>query len=110
MKYCFEGIKCPSANDCIIWVFHVDNVKNNLLSSCVVDIAEGNWHCDFAKCYNLSSSEATKRLCRIMNLVLWFLHLLEGLCKYNVRCTACINQNIVDHKSLDDTYMTIASL
>jgi hypothetical protein len=38
-----------------------------------------------------------------MNLVLWFLHLPESLCKYNIRCTACVNQNIVDQKSLDDT-------
>jgi hypothetical protein len=38
-----------------------------------------------------------------MNLVLWLLHLSEGLSKYDVSCTACINQNIVDQKSLDDT-------
>jgi hypothetical protein len=51
----------------------------------------------------MSSSEATKRVSSIMNLVLWFLHLSESLCKYNVLCTACVNQNIVDQKSLDDT-------
>jgi hypothetical protein len=38
-----------------------------------------------------------------MNLVFWFLHLSESLCKYDVRCTACVNQNIMDQKSLDDT-------
>jgi hypothetical protein len=38
-----------------------------------------------------------------MNLVLWLLHLSEGLSKYDVSCTAYINQNIVDQKSLDDT-------
>jgi hypothetical protein len=38
-----------------------------------------------------------------MNLVLWFLHLSESLCKYDVRCTGCVNQNIMDQKSLDDT-------
>jgi hypothetical protein len=38
-----------------------------------------------------------------MNLVLWFLHLPKSLCKYNVHCTAYVNQNIVDRKSLDDT-------
>jgi hypothetical protein len=27
----------------------------------------------------------------------------KGLSKYDIRCTACINQNIVDQKSLDDT-------
>jgi hypothetical protein len=37
-----------------------------------------------------------------MNLVFWFLHLSEGFCKYNVRCTACVNQNILDQKPLDD--------
>ena len=31
------------------------------------------------------------------------LHLSESLCKYDVCCTACVNQNIMDHKSLDDT-------
>jgi hypothetical protein len=42
-------------------------------------------------------------MCSIMNLILWFLHLSEGLSKYDIRCAACINQNIVDQKSLDDT-------
>jgi hypothetical protein len=103
MKYCFESIKCSSTDDCIVRVFHVDNVKNNLFSSCVVNITEGNLHCDFAKCHNLPSFESTKRVCSIMNLVLWFLHLPESLCKYNVSHTAYINQNIVNQKSLDDT-------
>jgi hypothetical protein len=31
------------------------------------------------------------------------LHLSEGFSKYDIRCTACINQNIVDQKFLDDT-------
>jgi hypothetical protein len=26
----------------------------------------------------------------------WILHLSEGLSKYDIRCTACINENIVD--------------
>jgi hypothetical protein len=38
-----------------------------------------------------------------MNLILWLLHLSKGLSKYIVRCTACINQNIMDQKSFDDT-------
>jgi hypothetical protein len=38
-----------------------------------------------------------------MNLILWFLHLSEGLSKYDIRYTACINQNIMDQKSLNDT-------
>jgi hypothetical protein len=37
-----------------------------------------------------------------MNLILWLLHLSEGLSKYNIRCIACINQNIVDQKSFDN--------
>jgi hypothetical protein len=37
-----------------------------------------------------------------MNLILWFLHLSEGLSKYDIHCTACINQNIMDQKSLND--------
>jgi hypothetical protein len=103
MKNCFERIKCPTTNDCIVGVFHVNNIKHNLFSHCVVDKSEGHWHCDLAKCYDLPSSEATKRVCSIMNLVLWLLHLSEGLSKYDICCTACINQNIVDQKSLDDT-------
>jgi hypothetical protein len=38
-----------------------------------------------------------------MNLILWFLHLSEGLSKYDICCAACIDQNIMDQKSLDDT-------
>jgi hypothetical protein len=38
-----------------------------------------------------------------MDLVFWLLHLSEGLNKYDIHCTACINQNIMDQKSLDDT-------
>jgi hypothetical protein len=38
-----------------------------------------------------------------MNLILWFLHLSEGFSKYDIRYTACINQNIMDQKSLNDT-------
>jgi hypothetical protein len=38
-----------------------------------------------------------------MNLILWLLHLSEGISKYDIRCTAGINQNIVDQKSFDNT-------
>jgi hypothetical protein len=103
MKYCFESVECPTTNDCIVGVFHVDNIKHNLFSPCVVDKSKSYWHCDLAKCYDLSSSEATKRVCSIMNFILWLLHLSEGLSEYDVSCTACINQNIVDQKSLNDT-------
>ena len=103
MKDCFKSIECPTTNDCIVGVLHVDNIKHNLLSPCIVDKSEGHWHRDLAERYNLPSSEATKSVCSIMNLILWLLHLSEGLSKYNIRCTACINQNIVDQKSFDDT-------
>jgi hypothetical protein len=103
MKYCLESIKCPSTNDCITGVLLVNNVKDNMFSPCVMDEAESHWHHDFAECYNLPSFEATKRVCSIMNLIFWFFHLSEGLSKYDIRCTAYINQNIMDQKSLDDT-------
>jgi hypothetical protein len=90
-------------NDCIVGILHVDNIKHNLLSSCIVDKSEGHWHRDLAERYNLSSFEAVKRVCSIMNLILWLLHLSEGLSKYNVCCTACVDQNIVNQKSFDDT-------
>jgi hypothetical protein len=102
MKNCFKSIECPTTNDCIVGLLHVDNIKHNLLSPCIVYKSEGHWHRDLAKCYNLPSSEATKRACSIMNLILWLLHLSEGLIKYNIHYTACINQNIVDQKSFDD--------
>jgi predicted nucleic acid-binding Zn ribbon protein len=38
-----------------------------------------------------------------MYLVFWLLHLPESLREDDVHCAACVNQNIVDHKSLDDT-------
>jgi hypothetical protein len=42
MKYCFESIECSPTNDCIVGVFHINNIKHNLLSSCIVDEAEGH--------------------------------------------------------------------
>jgi hypothetical protein len=42
-------------------------------------------------------------MCSIVNLIFWLLHLSEGLSKYDICSTACINQNIVDQKTLDDT-------
>jgi hypothetical protein len=38
-----------------------------------------------------------------MDLVFWLLHLSEGLSKYDIRCTTCVDQNIMDQKFLDDT-------
>jgi hypothetical protein len=100
MKYCFESIECSTTNYCIVGVFHINDEKHNLFSPCIMDEAEGHWHRDFAERCNLSSSESTKRVCSLMNLILWLLHLSEGLSKYDVSCTACINQNIMDQKSL----------
>jgi hypothetical protein len=42
-------------------------------------------------------------MCGIMDLVFGLLHLSEGLSKYNIICTAYINQNIMDQKSFDHT-------
>jgi hypothetical protein len=42
-------------------------------------------------------------MCGVMDLIFGLLHLSEGLSKYNIRCTACVNQNIVDQKSFDNT-------
>jgi hypothetical protein len=101
MKNCFESIECSATDDSIVRILHVDNVKHNLLSPCIVDESEGHWHGNLTERYNLSSSEATKRLRSIVNLVFGLLHLSEGLSKYNICCTAYINQNIVDQKSFD---------
>jgi hypothetical protein len=43
VKYCFEGVQCPSTNDCIVRILHTDNVKDNMLCPCVVNIAKGDW-------------------------------------------------------------------
>jgi hypothetical protein len=82
----------------------MSTISNTTCSVLVfVDKSEGYWHRDLAKCYNLPSSEATKGMCGIMDLIFGLLHLFEGLSKYNIRCTACVNQNIVDQKSFDNT-------
>jgi hypothetical protein len=91
MKNCFKDIESTTTNDCIVRVFHVNNIKHNLFSPCVVDKFEGYWHSDFAECYNLPSSEAIKGMCGIMDLVFGILHLSEGFGKYDISRTACIN-------------------
>jgi hypothetical protein len=55
----FEGIERPLTNDCIVWILHVNNIKDILLCPCVVNVVEGGWHCYLAKCHYLSPSEAT---------------------------------------------------
>src|SRR5688572_14616376 len=79
VKYCFEGIPCPSSNDCIVRIVHVNNVEANLLCPCVVNIAKGDWHSYLTERHDMSSSEATKGVCCIMYLVIRLLHLLESL-------------------------------
>jgi hypothetical protein len=70
VNYCFEGIQCPSSNDCIVRIVHVDNVKDNMLCPCVVNIAKGDWHSYLVECHDLSSPEAAKGVCCIMYLVI----------------------------------------
>jgi hypothetical protein len=97
-----EIIECSSSNDCIVGILHVYNIKYNLLSSGVVYVAKGNWHCYLSKCCYLFPSEATQRMCCSMYFVLLFLHLPESLCKDDVCCNAYFHQNIVDQKSFYD--------
>ena len=91
MKYCFEGIQCPSTNDCIVGILHIDNVKDNLLCPCVVNITEGDWHSYLAKRHDLSSSEAAKGVRCIMYLVIRLLHLPKSLHKDDVCRIACVH-------------------
>jgi hypothetical protein len=60
VKYCFEGVQRPSTNDCIIGILHINNVEDNLLCPCIVNIAEGDRHSYLAECHNPSSSEVTE--------------------------------------------------
>jgi hypothetical protein len=70
MEYCLEGIQRPSTNYCIVGILHIDNVEDNLLCPCVVNIVEGDGHGYLVECHNLSSSETTKGVCFIMYLVI----------------------------------------
>jgi hypothetical protein len=90
VKYCFEGVQRPSTNDCIVGILHIDNVEDNLLCPCIVNIAEGDWHSYLAECHNLSSSENAERVCCIMYLVILLLHLPESLRKDDVCRTVCV--------------------
>jgi hypothetical protein len=103
MKYCFEGIQCPSTNDCIVRIFHINNVKDNLLCPCIVNIAEGKRHCYLSKCHYLPSFEATGRMCCIMYIIILLLHLPESFCKDNICRTTCVYKDVVYQKPLNDT-------
>jgi hypothetical protein len=103
MEYCFEGIQCPSTNDCIVRIIHINNVEYHLFCSCVVNITEGDWHCYLSKCHYLPSSEATQGVCCIMYLVILLLHLPKGFCEYDICCTACVHMDIVNQKPFDNT-------
>jgi hypothetical protein len=91
VKYCFKGIPCPSTNDCIIGILHINNVKDNLFCPCVVNIAEGDWHSYLAERHDLSSSEAAKGVCCIMYLVIRLLHLPESLHEDDIYRTARVH-------------------
>jgi hypothetical protein len=91
MEYCFKGIQRPSTNDCIVGILHINNVKDNLLCPCIVNIAKGDRHSYLAKCHNLSSSEAAEGVRCIMYLVIWLLHLPESLRKDDVYRTTCVH-------------------
>jgi hypothetical protein len=108
MKYCFEGVSSP--NDCIVGILHINNVKDNLLCSCVVNIAKGDRHSYLVECHYLPSTEATERVCCVMYLIILFLHLPKSFHKNYVCCTACVYKDIVNQKSLMTQDMTIASL
>jgi hypothetical protein len=90
VKYCFKGIQRPSTNDCIVGILHIDNVEDNLLCPCIVNIAEGDRHSYLAECHNLPSSEAVEGVCCVMYLVILLLHLPESLRKDDVCRTACV--------------------
>jgi hypothetical protein len=101
--YRFESIQCSSSNDCIPRIIHVYNVKHNLLSSSIVHVTEGDWHCYFFECHYLLSSEATQGVCFIVYLVVLLLHLTESFCNDNVCYIAYIHQDIVDQEPFSDT-------
>jgi hypothetical protein len=68
----------------------MNDVEDNLLCSCIVNIAEGNLHSYLAKCHYLPSSKATEGVCCIMYLVILLFHLPESLCKDDVCRTTCV--------------------
>jgi hypothetical protein len=96
VEYCFEGIQCPSTNDCIVRIIYINNVKYHLFSLCVMNITKGDWLCYLSKCHYLPSSEATQRVCYIMYLVILLLHLPEGFCEDDIRYTTCVYKDIMN--------------
>jgi hypothetical protein len=91
VEYCFEGVQCPSTNNCIVGVLHIDNVENNLFCPCIVNIVEGDRHSYLVERHDLSSFEAAEGVHYIMYLVIRLLHLPESLRKDNVCRTAYIH-------------------
>jgi hypothetical protein len=79
---------------------HINNVKDNLLCPCVMNIAEGNRHCYLTKCHYMPSFEATKGMCCVMYLIILLLHLPESFCKDNNCCTTCVYKDVVYQKPL----------
>jgi hypothetical protein len=63
-----------------------------LLCICSFDIVQ----------FIMLSFEAMERKGWVLNFIIWFLHLPDGLNKYNICYTACINQDVVYHEALYD--------
>jgi hypothetical protein len=52
---------------------------------------------------SLVAPKSIERKGWILNLILWLLHLLKDLRRYDVCCTTCINQDVVYHEAIYDT-------
>ena len=87
----------------MVRIIHVYNVKHNLLSSGVVHVAKGVWHCYLSMFGYLLSSEATQRVCCIVYLIVLLLHLFEGFCKDDICCTARVYEDIMNKEPFNDT-------
>jgi hypothetical protein len=93
----------PRPMNCIVRILHINNIKDNLLWPCIVNIAKGNRHCYLAKCHYLPSSEAIEGMCCIMYLIILLLRLPEGFCEDDICCTTYIYKDIVNQKPYDNT-------
>jgi hypothetical protein len=110
VEYCFEGIERPSTNDSIVWILHINNVEDNLLCPCVMNVAEGNRHGYLVECHNLSSSETTKRVCCIMYLSSGSCICLKAFAKMISGALPVSTRTLWTRNPLMTQDMTIASL
>jgi hypothetical protein len=81
----------PLTNNCIVEILHIDNIEDNLLCPCIVNIAKGDRHSYLAERHDLSSTEAAEGVRCIMYLVIRLLHFLKSLRKDDVCRTACVH-------------------